>query len=103
MVILLAFCQQLLPCQGQLYKKQQATGSKAIQASLPSHGHTARLLPAEGEEVRPHAERDVDKCIVGVWQSHLGFMHKLCSETQVSAIVGLEKPYMSATRYSDVL
>lgn len=30
-------------------------------------------------------------------------MHKLCGETQVSAAVGLEQLYMSATQYSDVL
>ena len=73
-----------------------------MEAHLIDDGHSHQEA-AEGEEVGPHAERDIDECIVGVWQSHLGFMHKLCSEIQVSAIVGLEKLYMSAIRYSDAL
>ena len=66
-----------------------------MEAYLIDDGHSHEEA-AEGEEVRPHAERDIDECIIGVWQSHLGFVHKLCRETQVSAIVGPEKLYMSA-------
>ena len=49
-----------------------------MEAHLIDDGHSHEEA-ADGEEVRPHAERDIDEGIVGVWQSHLDFMHKLCS------------------------
>ena len=46
-------------------------------AHLIDDGHSHQEA-AEGEEVGPHTEGAIHECIVGIWQSRLGFMHKLC-------------------------